>query len=106
MTVTIPADQVPPLVERMIRIEAKLDTFNANHQDHEGRIRVTESQQATMSGQLASLDGRLASGASTFADHETRLRGLERRMWITAGVALLGGGVMGAVIGPLLGVGG
>lgn len=98
---TVPAEQLPGLIERMIRIEAKLDTYNQNHADHEGRIRLLEER----SGKLDIIDGRLQTGVSTFQDHETRLRGLERRMWITAGVALLGGAFVGAVLGPLLGIG-
>lgn len=99
---TIPAEQLPTLIERMIRIEAKLDTYNGNHADHETRIRVVEANQANME----LIRTQLANGVTTFADHETRLRGLERRMWITAGVALLGGGFVGAVVGPLLGLSG
>ncbi|MDX3006746.1 hypothetical protein PWY87_34080 [Kribbella solani] len=99
---TVPAEQLPSLIERMIRIEAKLDTHNQTGADHEGRIRLLESAAA----QQASIDARLQTGVQTFADHETRLRSLERRMWITAGVALLGGLIAGTVIGPLLGIGG
>lgn len=97
---SIPADSVPSLVERMIRIEAKLDTYNQNHADHEGRIRLLEER----AGKLDNIEGRLQSGVQTFGDHETRLRSLERRMWLTAGVALLGGGFVGVVLGPLLGL--
>lgn len=101
MVMTVPAEQLPGLIERMIRIEAKLDTYNNNHADHETRVRVLEERSA----KLDIIEGRLQSGVTTFADHEARLRGLERRMWLTAGVALLGGGFVGAVLGPLLGVG-
>ena len=90
----------------MIRIEAKLDTFNANHQDHEGRIRLLEATATTNQSNIGTLDGRLTQGAQTFADHESRIRGLERRMFVTAGVALLGGGILGVVLGPLLGISG
>lgn len=99
---TVPAEQLPTLIERMIRIEAKLDTYNSNHADHEMRIRVVEANASN----LELIRTQLANGVTTFADHETRLRGLERRMWITAGVALLGGGFVGAVLGPLLGISG
>lgn len=101
MVMTIPAEQLPSLIERMIRIEAKLDTYNQNHADHEGRIRLLEER----SGKLELIEGRLQSGVSTFADHESRLRGLERRMWVAAGVAMLGGIIAGAVVGPALGIG-
>ena len=98
---SIPAESVPSLVERMIRIEAKLDTYNQNHADHEGRIRLLEER----AGKIDNIEGRLQTGVQTFADHENRLRGLERRMWLTAGVALLGGSFVGVVLGPLLGLG-
>lgn len=98
---TVPDGSVPSLVERMIRIEAKLDTYNTSHADHEGRIRLLEAA----SGTLANIEGRLQSGVTTFSDHEQRLRGLERRMWLTAGIALIGGAILGAVVGPLLGLG-
>lgn len=99
---TLSADQLPPLVERMIRIEAKLDTYNSNHQDHEGRLRLLEASTAN----VELMRSQLATGAATSTDHENRLRGLERRMYVTAGVALLGGGFVGAVIGPMLGING
>lgn len=95
-------EQLPGLIERMIRIEAKLDTYNSNHADHEGRLRLIEAAQ----GNAEMIRAQLANGVSTFADHEGRLRGLERRMYVTAGVALLGGGFVGAVVGPLLGLNG
>lgn len=99
---SVPAEQMPGLIERMIRIEAKLDTFGSGHQDHEGRLRLLEASVGT----LANIEARLQTGVNTFSDHETRLRGIERRMWVTAGVALIGGALMGVVLGPLLGIGG
>lgn len=36
-------------------------------------------------------------------DHETRLRRLEAKVWIASGAALAGGGVLGALLGPVLG---
>jgi hypothetical protein len=102
MSMSVPAEQLPGLIERMIRIEAKLDTYNSNHADHEGRLRLLEER----SGKLDVIEGRLQSGVTTFADHESRLRGIERRMWVAAGVAMLGGTLAGAVIGPALGISG
>jgi hypothetical protein len=98
---SLPAEQLPSLIERMIRIETKLDTYNQNHADHEGRMRTVEGAV----GSMAHIEARLNTGVATFADHESRIRGLERRMYVTAGVALLGGGILGAVIGPVLGIG-
>lgn len=65
---TAPASDLPSLVERMIRIEVKLDTYNSNH-----------------------------------SDHETRLRKVERNMYLMAGVALIGGGGIGSIVTQLLG---
>lgn len=99
---TVPAEQLPGLIERMIRIEAKLDTYNQNHADHEGRIRLLEEK----SGKVDVIEGRLSSGATTFADHETRLRGLEQFRWKQAGAyAVVGivGGALGSIVGPLIG---
>lgn len=99
---TVPAEQLPTLIERMIRIEAKLDTYNQNHADHEGRIRLLEER----SGKLDVIEGRLQSGVTTFSDHESRLRGLEQFRWKQAGAyATVGivGGLLGSFVGPLLG---
>lgn len=84
---TIPAEQLPTLIERMIRIETKLDVSNTNHQDHENRIRVLEVDNAPGGHQ----------------DHENRIRRLERSVWIAAGAAAAIGSSLGAVIAPLIG---
>lgn len=83
----MPAEQIPGLVERMIRIETKLDVSNANYQDHENRIRALETDN-TPGGH---------------GDHETRIRRLERSVWIAAGVAAASGGILGSIVGPLIG---
>ena len=74
------------LFERLIRIETKLDVFNTNFLDHENRIRVLE-QDNTPGGHK---------------DHEGRIRRVERSLWLAAGAAAAGGGVVGQLIAPLL----
>jgi hypothetical protein len=74
------------LFERLIRIETKLDVANAYQVDHEGRIRALENDN-TPGGHL---------------DHENRIRRLERAVWLAAGAAAAGGGVIGQLIAPLI----
>ena len=84
---TVPAEQLPGLIERMIRIETKLDIANERHLDHEGRIRALE-QDNTPGGHQ---------------DHESRIRRMERSLWLLAGAAAAGGGIVGSLVGPLIG---
>jgi len=83
---TLPAEQTPALIERMIRIETKLDVFNQNGADHESRIRVLETDNTPGGHQ----------------DHEGRIRRLERSVWLAAGAAAAGGGIVGQIIAPLI----
>jgi hypothetical protein len=83
---TVAAGDPSPLIERLIRIETKLDVTNAAQLDHEGRIRALETDN-TPGGHL---------------DHESRIRRLERSVWLAAGAAAAGGGVIGQMIAPLL----
>lgn len=75
------------LLERLIRIEAKLDESRGAETDHEARIRALE-QDNTPGGHQ---------------DHETRIRRLERSVYLIAGAAAAGGGIVGSIIGPLIG---
>jgi len=84
---TVPAESTPALIERMIRIETKLDVFNTSGQDHEARIRALEQD-------------NIPGG---HGDHESRIRRLERSVWLAAGAAAAGGGIVGQLITPLLG---
>jgi len=84
---TVPAEQLPGLIERMIRIETKLDTYNGNHADHEMRLRLQEQEYAP----------------GGHKDHEGRIRRLERSVWLAAGAAAAGGGIAGSILGPLIG---
>ena len=85
MTPPQPVDELA-LFERLIRIETKLDAANTYQVDHEGRIRALENDN-TPGGHL---------------DHENRIRRLERSVWIAAGAAAAGGGVIGQILAPLL----
>jgi hypothetical protein len=74
------------LFERLIRIETKLDVSNANAADHEGRLRALE----------------LTTPTGGHQDHEIRIRRVERSVWLIAGAAAAGGGIVGQLIAPLL----
>lgn len=84
---TIPASDPGPVIERLIRIETKVDVSNDRSIDHEGRIRALETDN-TPGGHH---------------DHESRIRRLERSAWLLAGAAAAGGGIVGSLVGPLLG---
>lgn len=76
------------LFERLIRIETKLDVANSNQADQELRIRQLE----------------IDNTPGGHKDHETRIRRLERAVWIVAGFAAAAGGVAGSMLGPLIGM--
>lgn len=88
---TMSGPGIPPselaLLERLIRIEAKLDESRGSESDHEARIRALE----------------LDNTPGGHQDHETRIRRLERSVYIIAGAAAAGGGLVGSIIGPLIG---
>lgn len=80
-----PADELA-LVERLIRIDTKLDVALAQQADHEGRIRALE-QDNSPGGHM---------------DHEGRIRRIEKSMWLAAGTAAAGGGVLGQLLAALV----
>jgi hypothetical protein len=61
-------NEEPEIIERLTRIEVKLDT-----------------------------------AISRVDDHETRIRRLERIVWVAAGAAAAGGGVVGSIAQQLMG---
>jgi hypothetical protein len=75
------------LLERLVRIETKIDVSHQTHADHEDRIRTLE----------ASHDPK------AHEDYESRLRRLERALWLVTGAAAVTGGVVGQVGTRLLG---
>ncbi|MFC5997103.1 hypothetical protein ACFQE5_23095 [Pseudonocardia hispaniensis] len=87
-----PAPDYAALSDRLVRVETKLDMvidrLDGSHDDHEDRIRALEQR---------------PNPAVIAVDHESRLRRLERAVWVASGVALVGGGLVGGVVGPLLG---
>jgi hypothetical protein len=49
------------------------------------------------------LDGLVHTLMAKLDDHEMRLRALERKLWLAAGVALAGGGTLGTVASQIIG---
>lgn len=76
----------PQTIERLVRIETKLDYMSDTFKSQDARI--------------ISLETRIPD-----ADHETRIRKLERALWMVAGAAAAGGGTAGALISQILGGG-
>lgn len=85
----VPADQIA-LLERLIRIETKLDDSHNSAADHEVRIRALEAE-------------RHPDHETRLNDHENRIRRVERSVWIAAGACAAAGGVLGSLVGPLIG---
>lgn len=80
------------LLERLIRIETKLDEGKHSDLDHEARIRQLEAE-------------RHPDHEVRLNDLNTRLRSVERAVWIAAGVAAALGGAVGGIVGPMIGGG-
>lgn len=106
MTITMPAGEPSALIERLIRIETKLDVNNATQLDHEGRLRSLETDN-TPGGhldhetRLRRLEDEVPPGSRN--DLETRVRRNERALWVIAGAAAAGGGIVGSILGPIIG---
>lgn len=52
---------------------------------------------------LVRIETKLDAYNTSSADHEMRLRRLERALWIAVGAAGVGGGVIGQLVAPLIG---
>jgi hypothetical protein len=105
MTVTLPAGEPSALIERLIRIETKLDVSNTTQLDHEGRIRSLEIDNTPGGHQdhearLRRIEDEVPPGSRK--DLEIRVRRNERALWIIAGAAAAGGGIIGSILGPLI----
>ncbi|GAB3812061.1 hypothetical protein [Kribbella italica] len=51
---------------------------------------------------LVRIETKLDLSNTNHQDHETRIRRLERSMWLIAGAAAAGGGIAGQLVAPLL----
>jgi hypothetical protein len=52
---------------------------------------------------VARIEVKLDQALANHADHETRIRKLERALWIATGAAAAGGGTLGAIASQLMG---
>lgn len=52
---------------------------------------------------LVRIETKLDIIITNYQDHETRIRKLERALWVAIGAAGLAGGVVGQLITPLIG---
>lgn len=52
---------------------------------------------------LVSIETKLDVSISRVDDHETRIRRLERAVWVAAGAAAAGGGVIGSLAQQIMG---
>ena len=71
----------------LIEIKTKVDILIGQHNDHETRLRVVES--------------RPVPDVTRTADHESRIRALERSKFVLLGAAAAIGGVAGKLVGLL-----
>lgn len=74
----------PQTLERLVRIETKIDYMGDMIKGQDSRINSVESRVPD-------------------PDHEARIRKIERAMWIVAGLAAAGGGTAGGFISQILG---
>lgn len=77
-------DGIQDLAERIVRVETKLDVSTDRLNAYETRLTAVEKSIPDQ-------------------DHETRLRKLERAIWIASGTALAGGSAAGAIISNITG---
>lgn len=52
---------------------------------------------------VARIEVKLDQALANHADHEVRIRRLERALWMAVGAGLAGGGVAGAIAAQLMG---
>lgn len=51
---------------------------------------------------LVRIETKLDAFNTSNGDHETRIRRLEKSMWLIAGAAAAGGGIVGQLLAPLI----
>jgi len=81
----------PQTLERLVRIETKLDYMTDTFRSLEKRL---DSQDVKIETVEKSIPDQ---------DHETRIRKIERAMWIVAGLAAAGGGTAGGLVSQIFG---
>ncbi len=59
--------------------------------------------EATLQSHIVAQESRMAELGTDHVDHETRIRRLERTIWIASGAALASGGLGGAIVSQFLG---
>lgn len=79
-------DQLLLITERLVRMETKIDFVSERLAHNESR--------------LLSLEKLVGNGT---ADHEVRIRKLEKFVWLAMGFAAAGGGVVGSLMTNLMG---
>ncbi|MEU9888678.1 hypothetical protein [Sphaerisporangium sp. NPDC051011] len=64
---------------------------------------MTTTEDREVLDRLVRIETKLDMAINRGDDHETRLRKLERLVWIAAGAAATGGGVVGAIVRQAVG---
>lgn len=80
------------MLERLVRVETKLDMAL------DGQGRAIDDAKGDLSDAEKRLDRRLT-------EHDTRIRRIERAVWIAAGIAAAVGSAIGSTLGGVLGIG-
>lgn len=88
------------LIEMRTQLSILVAQTSTQHSDHEGRIRVLEKR---VDPPPATHGQQLEDHVHRLEDHESRMRKLERAVWLWAGAAAAGGGGLGAFLATVLG---
>lgn len=63
---------------------------------------IPPTEDAAMAAFLTRVEGKLDSALAQGADHEIRLRSLERAVWVAAGTGVIGGASLSQVITTII----
>lgn len=63
---------------------------------------VSPADELALFERLVRIETKLDTFNERSTDHESRIRRLERTMWIAVGAAGAGGGILGQLIAPLI----
>lgn len=88
------------LIEMRTQLGILVVQTSSQHSDHESRIRALEQR---VDPPPASHGHQLEDHDHQLVDHETRMRKLERAVWLWAGAAAAGGGGVGAFLATVIG---